>query len=239
MSGPPRTHCADQDEIKLPRNAAPRPDPQQPRQTKTPLISFHRFIPTARLPQRADRSAAGSLPTRAFRYCEPATSASGYGYYIFPPISFSLQWDGRDVMWTWEGAGTWLPLQVRPVPQFPRSVRPGGARGDPRIRAAVPRRPAGTGPDPALDRHRRPHRPRLEPAGARARQCPAQRRLRAVRGHHRDRSLVRPADHQYAADQDRRADRLPRGLPFAAGAASAAASPTRTRRSTTTNWFPT
>jgi hypothetical protein len=85
---------------------------------KVPLVTFHRFVPTARLPQRADRSAAGSLPTRAFRYCEPATSASGYGYYIFPPISFSLQWDGHEVMWTWEGAGTWLPLRSAQFPDF-------------------------------------------------------------------------------------------------------------------------
>ena len=95
--------------------------PQQAQQQppkKTPLVSFHRFVPTARLPQRADRSAAGSLPTRAFRYCEPSTSASGYGYYVFPPISFSLQWDGRDVMWTWEGAGTWLPLKSAQFPNF-------------------------------------------------------------------------------------------------------------------------
>ena len=91
------------------------------------------------------------MPTRAFRYCEPATSASGYGYYIFPPISFSLQWDGRDVMWTWEGAGTWLPLKAA---QFPISapVRPDRARGDPRIFPAVPGRPAGTGSGPVLDR---------------------------------------------------------------------------------------
>ena len=97
--------------------APPRSVPQQ-LQKKTPIVSFHRFIPTARLPQRADRSAAGSLPTRAFRYCEPATSASGFGYYIFPPISFSLKWDGRDVMWTWEGAGNWLPLKSAQFPNF-------------------------------------------------------------------------------------------------------------------------
>jgi hypothetical protein len=96
----------------------PKKAQQQPPPKKTPLVSFHRFVPTARLPQRADRSAAGSLPTRAFRYCEPSTSASGYGYYIFPPISFSLQWDGRDVMWTWEGAGTWLPLKSAQFPNF-------------------------------------------------------------------------------------------------------------------------
>ena len=82
------------------------------------LVTFHRFVPTARLPQRADRSAAGSLPTRAFRYCEPATSASGYGYYIFPPIGFSVLWDGHDIMWTWEGAGDWFPLKSAQFPGF-------------------------------------------------------------------------------------------------------------------------
>ncbi len=83
-----------------------------------PLIIFHRFIPGARLPQRADRSAAGSLPTRAFRYCEPATSASGYGYYVFPPIGFSLLWDGSDIRWTWDGASDWFPLTAAQFPGF-------------------------------------------------------------------------------------------------------------------------
>jgi Family of unknown function (DUF6065) len=102
----------------VPTAASPHPVSPQPQQGKTPLVCFYRFIPTARAPQRADRSAAGSLPTRAFRYCEPATSASGYGHYIFPPVSFSLQWDGHDVMWTWEGAGTWLPLKSAQFPNF-------------------------------------------------------------------------------------------------------------------------
>ncbi len=77
---------------------------------KQKLITLYRLIPSARLPQRADRSASGSLPTRAFRYCEAATSAAAYGYYVFPPFAFSLQWDGFDMMWTFEGAGEWLPL---------------------------------------------------------------------------------------------------------------------------------
>ena len=84
---------------------------------KPKLITFHRMIPTARMPQRADRSAAGSLPTRAFRYCEPATSAAAFGYYLFPPIGFSVQWDGHDIMWTFEGAGDWFPLNS--APEFP------------------------------------------------------------------------------------------------------------------------
>lgn len=85
---------------------------------KRPLVIFHRFVPQARLPQRADRSAAGSLPTRAFRYCEPATSAAAFGYYVFPPTGFSILWDGNDMMWTWAGAADWLPLKATQFPGF-------------------------------------------------------------------------------------------------------------------------
>jgi hypothetical protein len=98
--------------------SAPASVAANPPQKKTPLVTFHRLIPNARLPQRADRSAAGSLPTRAFRYCEPATSASGYGYYIFPPIGFSLQWDGHDIIWTFDGAPDWMPLKSVQFPGF-------------------------------------------------------------------------------------------------------------------------
>ena len=45
-----------------------------------PRIQFHRIIPSARPPQRADKSAMGTLPTRAFRFCEPVVTASGFGY---------------------------------------------------------------------------------------------------------------------------------------------------------------
>ncbi len=84
-----------------------------------PRVTFYSLIPDARLPQRADRSAAGSLPTRAFRYCEPVTTAAAFGYYVFVPISFSLMWDGYDIMWTYEGnEHGWLPLQRAQFPYF-------------------------------------------------------------------------------------------------------------------------
>lgn len=85
---------------------------------RPPLVTFHRFVPNARLPQRADRSAAGTLPTRAFRYCEPIVSASSFGYYVFPPITFSLLWDGQGVRWTWEGERDWHLLHVAQFPGF-------------------------------------------------------------------------------------------------------------------------
>jgi hypothetical protein len=85
----------------------------------SPLASFYRVIPNCRLPQRADRSAAGTIPTRAFRYCEALTSASAFGWYLFPPIGFSLMWDGgSDVIWTYQGAEAWFPLKVAQFPNF-------------------------------------------------------------------------------------------------------------------------
>jgi hypothetical protein len=84
----------------------------------SPLATFYRFIPGCREPQRADRAAAGTLPTRGFRFCEALTSASAFGWYVFPPISFSLIWDGSEVLWTYEGAGDWHALKTAQFPGF-------------------------------------------------------------------------------------------------------------------------
>jgi hypothetical protein len=85
---------------------------------RPPRIIFHRLIPQACLPQRADRAAAGTLPTRAFRYCEPVVTASAFGYYVFPPTNFSVMWDGNEVAWTYPAAGGWLPLKAAQFPDF-------------------------------------------------------------------------------------------------------------------------
>src|SRR6201995_6070268 len=99
------------------------------------------MIPTARMPQPASRPPAGSLPTRALRYCEAATSAAGFGSYLFPPIGFSVQWDGHDIIWTYEGVGEWFPLGAVQFPGFSDTfdahapdVINGGA---PRVRVAL------------------------------------------------------------------------------------------------------
>jgi len=83
-----------------------------------PLVTFYRFVPQAPLPVRADRSAVGTLPTRAYRFCEAVATASGLGYYIFPPMNFTLQWDGTRVFWRWPGQDEWLPLQTAQFPDF-------------------------------------------------------------------------------------------------------------------------
>ena len=84
---------------------------------REPIVRFYRLIPEARPPQRADRSAAGTLPTRAYRYCAAAANAAGYGWWIFPPMDLRLFWDGHDIHWQHGAANEWLPLQ--PSAQFP------------------------------------------------------------------------------------------------------------------------
>jgi Family of unknown function (DUF6065) len=76
-----------------------------------PLVEFFQLVPNARPPQRADRAVGGIIPTRALRYCEAVTSASGFGWYVFLPIAFKVVWDGHDMLWTYDGVDEWLPLQ--------------------------------------------------------------------------------------------------------------------------------
>ena len=89
-----------------------------PNEPSERLARFHVLIGNARPPQRADRSAGGMLPTRAFRYCEAVTTASALGWYLFPPIGFSLVWDGESVAWTFDGADQWCPLGRAQFPGF-------------------------------------------------------------------------------------------------------------------------
>lgn len=88
----------------------------------TPLVRFWHVTAGAprggRPPCRADRSAGGTLPTRAFRFCEAATSAAGFGWLVFPAIDMALLWDGREVLWTWDGAEGWHRLSMAQFPGF-------------------------------------------------------------------------------------------------------------------------
>lgn len=83
-----------------------------------PVLSFYRFIPGIRDPLAADKSAGGTLPTRAFRYCEAVRVASSYGWYIFPPMDFELLWDGSDVSWRYDGREDWMNLESVQFPEF-------------------------------------------------------------------------------------------------------------------------
>ena len=81
-----------------------------------PIVHFHRLIESARAPARADRSAGGTLPTRATRYCEAATTASGFGWWVFPPMDLTFLWDGDSIYWQYRH--NWLPLTAAQFPSF-------------------------------------------------------------------------------------------------------------------------
>ncbi len=89
--------------------------------SRGPIVEFFRLIPEARSPKRAERSAAGYIPSRAMRYCDALTSATGYGYWIFPPIDLRLLWDGEQIVWSYGDNEQWLPLSGTPssAAQFP------------------------------------------------------------------------------------------------------------------------
>ena len=73
-------------------------------------VEFFRLIQGIRPPKRAERSAAGYLPGRGMRYCDALTSATGYGYWVFPPMDIRLSWNGEQVFWSYGEDETWMPL---------------------------------------------------------------------------------------------------------------------------------
>jgi hypothetical protein len=76
-----------------------------------PLVQFYRLIDGVVAPRQADRSAAGTLPTRAFRYCQAAANAAAFGWWLFPPTDLTVLWDGHDIFWAFPETDQWLPLQ--------------------------------------------------------------------------------------------------------------------------------
>ncbi len=98
------------DKDDLARKSAPVSSPS--------IIKFFRMIEDTPKPQRADRSAGGLIPTRAFRYCEPMTTASAFGWYIFPPMNFSVLWNGSEIFWQYGQMENWLSLDAAQYPNF-------------------------------------------------------------------------------------------------------------------------
>jgi hypothetical protein len=83
-----------------------------------PSVTFYGAVPGARAPMRADASVLGTLPSRGFQFCESLRTASSFGWYVFPPIDFTLQWDGSQIIWTYRGAKAWYPLTSAQYPGY-------------------------------------------------------------------------------------------------------------------------
>ncbi len=83
------------------------------------MVSFYRLLAEGREPIRADRSALGVLPTAAFQYCEAISVASAFGWYVFSPIDFHVEWDGTDFIWSRDNGASWSPITSVHFPGFP------------------------------------------------------------------------------------------------------------------------
>jgi hypothetical protein len=81
-------------------------------------ITFLRMVPSAVKPIPADTSASGTLPVRAYRYCEPVRLASQLGWYVFPPIDFRIVWDGKVILFNCAGIDTWIQVDALQFPKF-------------------------------------------------------------------------------------------------------------------------
>lgn len=44
------------------------------------------------------------------RYCDALTTATAYGYWVFPPLDIRLLWSGEEVFWSYGDDEGWLPL---------------------------------------------------------------------------------------------------------------------------------
>ena len=98
-----------------------------------PLITFYQILPEAPKPRRARVDAGGTLPTAAYRYCEPSRLASAFGYYVFLPMSFQVEWDGgTGGFWSFDGGAEWYPLSEAAFPDSMASfdaIVPGPCKG--------------------------------------------------------------------------------------------------------------
>lgn len=74
------------------------------------MITFFNAVATGLGPQKADKAALGTIPTNGFRYCEPVRTANGFGWYLFLPLEFWVEWDGDEYHWTIDGGENWYLL---------------------------------------------------------------------------------------------------------------------------------
>ena len=107
-------------------------EPTKPDQA--PIVEFYSIYQDIRAPEPASRDLRGSLPSRAVKLCTPITSASSFGWYIYPPIDFAVRWTGSETEWSvleenepveWRslagGYDAKLPFAKEAVAQIPES----------------------------------------------------------------------------------------------------------------------
>ncbi|MEV4114746.1 DUF6065 family protein [Nonomuraea sp. NPDC049695] len=63
-------------------------------------VEFFNLYPDVRPPMLASPDLRGSMEAKAARVCSPMTTASGFGWYVYPPADFAVRWDGYTSEWS-------------------------------------------------------------------------------------------------------------------------------------------
>lgn len=88
--------------------------------TSSPVIFFKKLVPGGIPVKRASRDALGSIPVRGARYCEALTTSCAYGWYVYPLVRFSVEFDGHDFAWSYGKGDEWYRLTSAQYPNFAR-----------------------------------------------------------------------------------------------------------------------
>lgn len=81
-------------------------------------VRFLRFADGATEPAQADCELGGAVSLRARRFCSPFLTASALGWFVYPPIDFSLVWTGAEFYWRPLGAPHWIICDRIYLPGF-------------------------------------------------------------------------------------------------------------------------
>lgn len=66
----------------------------------------------------ASSDAKDHVPLRGRKFCGPLNVASSVGWYMFPPMEFHLNWDGRNIFAMLEGMEDWMLIDQITFPNF-------------------------------------------------------------------------------------------------------------------------
>jgi hypothetical protein len=82
------------------------------------VIKFFKAYDDVPDPKAALDNLSGEIPLRAYQHCEPFLAANRIGYLLYPPIDFSLVWNGAEIYVQIDGVDELLILDKLFLPDF-------------------------------------------------------------------------------------------------------------------------
>lgn len=107
-------------------------------------MRFFKCWPGAPDPTRPKSDIRGEIPARAVKFCEPFLAANRAGWLLYPPVEFSLEWTGAEVLLNFLDIEETILLDRVFIPDFHeywlRNVEPINAEVMPPFLEAFPER---------------------------------------------------------------------------------------------------